>query len=195
MAEVPEDDDYAADLAELNGTPKPGLRIFPLVVIVLAVFPIALGIGFTLQSSPPPARLAASDEVVTPVPNDIKPAAPDRHLAGTDRSKGDELLRAGRFEAALQHYRSLGSDDFLRFPTELSIRIGFCQEGLGLWEESLATYRSVASAKDEILATSAILGQGRIWMQLNDFETAEPLLRSLVLQSGNPRKVPAPAVA
>jgi len=194
MAEVPEDDDYAADLAELNGTPTPGLRIFPLVVIVLAVFPIALGVGFMMHSSPPPARLAASDEVVTPIPNDIKPAAPDRHLAGPDRSKGDDLLRVGRFEAALQHYRSLGSDDFLRFPTELSIRIGFCQEGLGLWEESLATYRSVASAADEILATSAILGQGRIWMRLNDFETAEPLLRSLVLQSGNHRKVPELAV-
>ena len=195
MVEVPEDDDYAADLAELNGTPKPGLRVFPLIVIVLAVFPIALGIGFTLQSSPPPARLAASDEIVTPIPNDIKPAAPDRHPSGLDRTKADELLRSGRFETALQHYRSIGSDDFLRFPTELSIRIGFCQEGLGLWEESLATYRSVASNSDAVLATSAILGQGRIWMRLNDFETAEPLLRSLVLQSGNPSKVPPTVIA
>ena len=194
MAEIPEDDDYAADLALLNGTPKSGLSLFPFVAIVLAVFPIALGIGFAFRvPTPPPATLAAAEEPVPVVPNRIQ--TPDRHLSGPDRSKGDDLLRDGRYEAALHHYRSLTSPDSLRIPTELALRIAICEEGLGLWDDALASYRSVASSNRPILATSAVLGQSRIWLKLNDFATAEPLLRSILLQSADRQCHPPEMIA
>lgn len=194
MSDKPENEDSTAEAAVSTGTPKPGLKVFPLLLIILAVFPIALGIGFAMQSGPPVARLAASDEVVPPVPNRIKPVTSDEHSLAQNRANGDELFCLGRYEAALHLYKSLGSTDSLRLPPELILRIGMCQEGLGLWDESLASYRSVASAHSENLKTSAILGQGRVWMRLNDFEAAEPLLRSLVLQTGDPHRVPPDAV-
>lgn len=169
------------DVSVGQEVPSTGRGGFSLLLVVVAVFPIALGIGFTLQAvSPPPAQLAAAEQPEPAVPNQIQP----RPLApGPDRAKGDELLREGRYEAALHLYQSLGSTDSLRVAPELSLRFAFCQEGLGRWDEALATYRQVADSNQPILAISATLGQARVWMRLNDFANAEPLLRSLLLQS------------
>jgi len=172
-------------------------RVFPLLLTLAAIFPVALGIGFTLQTAtPPPATLNAAEQRPRAMPNQIQPH-PDqnglRQLA-RDRSLGDEQLRAGRYEAALQHYRSLIGANSLRAPADLTLRLALCQEGLGFWDEALATYRSAANSTEAILATSAILGQGRIWIRLNDFAMAEPLLRSVFLQSGDLERVPATMV-
>ena len=171
------------DVPDGQDVPSTGLRGFSMLVVVIAVFPIALGIGFTLQTaSPPPGKLDAAEQPAPPVPNQIQ------HLSlkpGPDRSKGDDLLREGRHEAALQLYRSLGSADSLRGPADLSLRMGFCQEGLGQWDEALATYRSITDSHRPVLADGATLGQARIWIRLNDFNAAEPLLRSLLLRSAD----------
>ncbi|MBS0201934.1 MAG: hypothetical protein JSS49_03480 [Planctomycetes bacterium] len=194
MSEIPEQNDQPADSAPLS-TPIVGSGLVSLVAVVLGVFPIALGIGFTLQTPvAPPATLTAAEEPPPPeIPNKIQ--TPDRHLAGPDRSKGDELLRDGRYEAALHLYRSLGNPDSLQVPPELALRIALCEEGLGLWDESLATYRSVASSNHPILVTLAIFGQSRVWLKLNDFDTAEPLLRSILLQSADRHCHPSEMVA
>lgn len=172
------------DVSEAQAVPSTEVRNFSMLVVVLAVFPIALGVGFTLHTgTPPPAKLDAAEQPAPSVPNQIQ-----QNLslpAGLDRSKGDDLLREGRFEAALHLYRSLGSAGSLRVAPDLSIRIGFCQEGLGQWDEALSTYRTVTNTNRQELVLAATLGQARIWIRLNDFETAEPLLRSLLLRSGH----------
>ena len=168
-----------------------GVRVFPLLVIMLAVFPLAIGIGFTLQTvTPPPGKLDAAEKLPPAVPNRIEP-----RLTGLDRSAGDDLLREGRYETALHHYRSLGSADSLRASPELAMKMAMCQEGLGLWEDALAAYRSVAGSRPSVVTTSAILGQSRVWIRLKDFAAAEPLLRSLVMQSGNRELMPHDAIA
>lgn len=159
--------------------------LFPLIIVVLAVFPATLGISFTRQSPAKPA--APVEDPPDAKPNDIQLYPNYHHLTAPDRSHGDELVRDGRYEAALHLYRSFGSADSLRVTPELGLRMGLCQEGLGLWDESLATYRSVANSSVPGLAPAAVLGQARIWMRLNDFASAEPLLRSLLLQSGQQR--------
>jgi tetratricopeptide (TPR) repeat protein len=193
MAEIAETDGFTTEPANRMAETTAGRRVFPFVVVAAAVFPMALGIGLTLQAvAPPPARLAASVVPAHPVPNHIPPQPrPDSQ----DRSHGDDLLRDARYEAALHLYRALGSDDSRRAAPELTLRMGFCQEGLGQWDDALVSYRAVAQTHDARLASAAVLGQSRVWLRLNEFATAEPLLRSLLLRSGDPRIVPAGSIA
>lgn len=193
MAETAETERFTTESANPVAETPAGPRAFPFLITAAAIFPMAMGIGFTFQSvTPPPARLSASVVPAVPVPNSIPPQP---HRGSHDRSHGDDLLRDARYEAALHLYRALGSDDSLRAAPELALRMGFCQEGLGLWDDALATYRSVAQTHDARLATAAILGQSRVWLRLNDFAAADPLLRSLVLRSGDRRIVPAESIA
>ncbi|HEY4262476.1 MAG TPA: tetratricopeptide repeat protein [Schlesneria sp.] len=181
---MPTETTETQDVPDGQDVPSTGLRGFSMLFVVIAVFPIALGIGFTLQTAtPPPGKLDAAEQPAPPVPNQIQQHLPLK--PGPDRSKGDDLLREGRHEAALHLYRSLGSADSLRVAADLSIRMGFCQEGLGQWDEALATYRFVADSHHPVLAVCATLSQARIWIRLNDFDAAEPLLRSLLLRSGD----------
>lgn len=178
-----------------NVASSAGIRVFPVLLIMVAVFPMALGIGFTLQTAPVPAtKVDAAEHVTPPIPNQIHPN-PTPASAAMDRLKADELLRAGRFDVALQLYRSLGSADSLRASPELALRMGICQEGLGRWDDALLTYRAIASGHHRMMARAAVLGQSRIWIRLNDFAKAEPLLRALLLSSGDDPCIPADKLA
>lgn len=178
-----------------NVSSSAGIRVFPVLLIMVAVFPVALGIGFTVQTAPVPAtRVDAAEHVAPPIPNQILPNRTPKSAA-IDRSKADEFLRAGSYDVALQLYRSLGNADSLQAPPDLALRMGLCQEGLGRWDDALLTYRSVASSHHRMLVCAAVLGQSRIWIRLNDFARAESLLRSLLLSSGDVPSVPADKLA
>jgi tetratricopeptide (TPR) repeat protein len=166
------------------------MALLPGLATILAVFPIALGIGFGMNTAPPPGRLDVEEQ-----PPPVRPNRIHTYSTGTDRSRGDELVREGRYEAALHHYRSLGSADPLRVPPGLALRIAICHEGLGLWDEALAGYRAVAGSHDPTAVSAAILGQSRVWVRLKDFAAAEPLLRSLMIPSGDRSPMPRDTVA
>ncbi len=157
--------------------------LFHLGLIVAVVFPIAWGLssarvkGATAVANAAAVAASKSAELDDA---ETKPAAPQ--FVG-DRRTGDEFFRAGNFESALHHYRSLGSDEILRLPKELLFRISLCQEGLGLWDEALAGFRSVSDTADRPqLSAAATLGQARIWLRLHQPDRAVPLLRSLALR-------------
>ena len=166
--------------------PKDSGGLFILLMVMLAVFPATLGISFSQSGSGAgPTGPKITDLAPIATPNDL-PAPPQYHqLVLPDRDQGDELLRGGRYETALHLYRSLGNPDTLRGPPGLAVRIGLCQEALGMWEEALESFRSVADSSDRQLAAVAILAQARVWIRLDDVTAAEPLLRSLLLQSGH----------
>ena len=172
---------------EPKSAPRPPL-LYLLSLTIAAVFPLAIGIGaagLKGAASPVPGKTAIRPGEATAVAG-----KPPRTIHQADRQVGDDLLRAGRFEAALHYYRSLGSTDSLRLPRELSFRIALCQEGLGLWDEALAGFRSIASSTESSpLSSAATLGQARIWMRLKQPEHAVPLLRSLALQSHLPDRI------
>ncbi len=169
--------DEPMDFVE-SGSSSP---LFQLGLIVAVVFPIAWGIGAArLKSSTAVPVAAAIVELDESEADKTKPTVPQ--FRG-DRNLGDKLFRAGNFESALHHYRSLGSAEILRLPKELLFRIALCQEGLGLWDEALAGMRSVAEVADQPrLSAAATLGQARIWLRLHQPDRAVPLLRSLTLR-------------
>lgn len=172
-----------------------GIRVYPILLILVSVFPMALGIGFTLQTTPVPTTTVDAAEHATPArPNQIHPN-PTPASAAMDRLKADELLRAGRYDVALHLYRSLGNADSLRASPDLALRVGMCQEGLGHWDDALLTYRAVASTDHRMMASAAVLGQSRVWMRLNDFARAEGLLRALLLRSGDEPSIAADKLA
>lgn len=158
---------------------------FLLSLTIAAVFPIAIGIGtIALKGATAPVTVKQTIEH-----NDETSSADHQShtVKRMDRKIGDELFRAGRFETALQYYRSLGSTDSLRLPHELSFRIALCQEGLGLWDEALGGFRAIASSTELApLTAAATLGQARIWMRLKQPRNAVPLLRSLAERSHLP---------
>ncbi|MEK6257849.1 MAG: tetratricopeptide repeat protein [Planctomycetota bacterium] len=172
---------------EAESAPRPQLP-FLLSLTIAAVFPLAIGIG---AASLKGAAAPVTDQVAighgeATVAADKQP----RVIHPADRQIGDDLFRAGRFEAALHYYRSLGSADSLRLPGELSFRIALCREELGLWDEALAGFRSIASsAESSPLTAAATLGQARIWLRLKQPEQAVPLLRSLALRSHVPDRI------
>ncbi len=170
----------SAQEAAPTGSPP----FFQLALIVAVVLPIAWGIGASRIKRPTAVPVASA-----PAESESSNSKPAPHRPLVDRSIGDARFRAGNFEAALSHYRSLGSDEILRLPKELLFRIAVCQEGLGLWDEALAGLRGVADGADHPhLAFAATLGQARIWLRLQQPDRAVPLLRSLALHPALPRK-------
>ena len=160
--------------------------LFNLGLIVAVVFPIAWGLssarvkGAAATAAAVAHAAAAAAKSAESHNAETKPASPQ--FVG-DRRTGDEFFRAGNFETALHHYRSLGSDEILRLPKDLLLRIALCQEGLGLWDEALVGMRSVAEVADQPrLSAAATLGQARIWLRLHQPDRAVPLLRSLALR-------------
>lgn len=161
--------------------------LFNLGLIVAVVFPIAWGLSSARVRGAAATAAAVANAATAAAAKsaeshnvETKPAPPQ--FVG-DRHTGDEFFRAGNFEFALHHYRSLGSDEILRLPKDLLFRIALCQEGLGLWDEALVGMRSVAEVADQPrLSAAATLGQARIWLRLHQPDRAVPLLRSLALR-------------
>ena len=160
---------------------------FALVLTVLAVFPIAIGVGVVRlkASSAATARTDRADE------EDEHAEKVDPQLLRADRRIGDREFMARRYEVALRYFQSLGSDDPTRQLPELQYRIALCQEGLGLWNEALANLQLVSgNSADSILKAAAIFGQARLCIRKNEVKNAESLLRSLVFQASSQTALP-----
>ena len=175
----------SAEEAAPTGSGSP--PFFQLALIVAVVLPIAWGIGASRIKRPTAVPVASAPAEPTESESSKSKPSPPRPLV--DRSVVDASFRAGNFEAALYHYRSLGSEEILRLPKELLFRIAICQEGLGLWDEALAGLRAVADGADHPnLPAAATLGQARIWLRLHQPDRAVPLLKSLALHPDLPMK-------
>lgn len=157
---------------------------FPLILTVLAVFPIAVGVGV--------ARVKASAAATARVVEPHEEPAPqiDAHLQRADRRIGDREFVSRRYEVALRYFQKLGSDDPMRQLPELQYRIALCQEGLGLWDDALSNLEIVTgNTTDSTLKAAAIYGQARLSIRKNDAKKAASLLRSLEFQNG-PGRLP-----
>ena len=153
----------------------PSQFAFLLVLVIAAVFPLAIGLGFASVKAAATPAAVVDVEFEQPEPQPI-PVPIDRTIA-------DDDLKQGRYEVALQYYQSLGSGDSDRLPVELQYRIGLCQERLGLWDQSLNSFRSVASNTNHApLKAAASFGQARVWFRLNEAAKSEGMLRALVLR-------------
>jgi len=102
-----------------------------------------------------------------------------RNSREKQRREGDECLREGNYEAALDAYESLAVDEA---PVSLQYRIALCLEGLGRWDDSLEAYRNIAGSSG-LAAASARFGQARAWARLENTSEAKRLLWDLVLRS------------
>lgn len=171
--------------------PAPSIQglLFPVALTVLAVFPIAIGIGVARVKA---AAVAAQANCVVEEPKDDHPEeetkVPSRPM---DRGYGDRQFMERRYEIALQCYRSLGGSEAQRLPAELLYRIGLCQEGLGLWDEAVESLNDAAETTDNRqLEAAASFGQVRIWIRQNELDKAAARLISLQLHSGTDFKLP-----
>ena len=152
--------------------------IFPIAVTVLAILPIAIGIGaarvkanIVAQAAADIAEQAEVELVRKPV--DLK-----------DRVIGDRDFHERRYEVALRYYENLGGEPIHRLPPELLYRVALCQEGLGKWDEALESFRSVVrTADDETLLAASQFGQARIHLRLGELRSAIDQLRSIELHS------------
>ncbi|MBM4075329.1 MAG: hypothetical protein FJ267_06770, partial [Planctomycetes bacterium] len=124
--------------------------------------------------------------------NRSKPLPPPRPISS---SFGDEKLIRGKYEAALQFYRSMELGDSLHETEEILLRMALCEEGLGKTEEALEMYRSiVATEQNEHLVQAATIGQIRIHLQQNNLTSAEPLIQSILLKSPDDPDYPTQAI-
>ena len=115
------DSPVAAENAVAAGSSLNSL-LFPLALTVLAVLPVALGIGaIRVKASASPAIEEVVEEF-DEVDSYKSPVMLDRRL-------GDREFLARRYEVALQYYQTLGSSQPERLPAELLYRIALCQEG------------------------------------------------------------------
>jgi tetratricopeptide (TPR) repeat protein len=153
--------------------------LFPLLLTVGAVFPLAIGIGVVrIKASTSPAQ---AEWVTAQKPNEDQKSRVSAPT--TDRRIGDESFLNRRYEVALQYYQSLGNSNLDRLPAELLYRCALCEEALGMWNEAVGHLRTVAETTDQPrLKAAAIFGQGRLWTRLNEPVTAESLFRSLILR-------------
>ena len=158
---------------------------FPLILTILAVFPLALGIGAVRLKA---ASAVIADHIETDDEPDDAPAPNPRLI---DRRLGDQQFLERRYEVAMQYYRSLGNADSERLPPELLYRIGLCQEGLGMWDEALESFSAVSRATDDtILRAASDFGQARLQLRQNTPDKAITLLRSLEVSRGSRRSLP-----
>ena len=158
--------------------------IFPLVLTIAAVFPVAIGLGVVgLKASTSPAGTIASTNARTRHHADEKRPPTPRPV---DRRIGDQQFQERRYEVALQYYQSLSGADPARLPPELAYRIALCQESLGLWKEAQDGFQAVCDATDNsVLNAAASLARARLWIRLKEPAKAESQLRSMVFRSGS----------
>lgn len=152
---------------------------FPLMLTVVAVLPLAMGVGAV--------RLKASASATKPISADLQKkqeVEEPNQVSAADRRTGDEHFIKRQYDLALRHYQSLGSSEVNRLPADLLYRNALCEEGLGRWNEAVEHLQIVAQIQDQpVLKAAALFGQARIWMHRNEPAKAAALLRHLVFQS------------
>lgn len=178
-------DTPASESAPIKGAKDASLAVakktlmFPVALVVAAVFPLALGFGTVrLKAS------AASSALKHKIATSEAETAHEAPVVVLDRRLGDRDFYARRFEVALQYYRSLGSTQVERLPVDIQYRIALCHEGLGQWDEAMDGLRRVCSlAEGPALKAAASFGQARIFLRKNDPRSAASQLRSTEFQT------------
>jgi tetratricopeptide (TPR) repeat protein len=100
--------------------------------------------------------------------------------------RGDDLMRQGRYELALGVYRGLVAGAAGRVPDTLRYRIALCFEGLGRYDQAVATLRVLVSqTADPVLAMAGEVGQARIWFLVGRPAEAKNLACDLILRVGD----------
>ena len=160
--------------------------IFPLALTILAIFPLALGVGLVR------ARLAT--QTATLNHNTITQEKSEKSQPKSqplDRRLGDKDFIDRRYEVALRYYSSLAGDHSLALPAEIEYRIGLCHEALGHWDQAREIFQALAIDSDRsLLRAAAIMGQVRIAFRYQEPRRATLLLRSLCFRSPAQTELP-----
>lgn len=146
------------------------------MVVLCAIFPLALGIGTALQPVPqPPAEIAVV--AAPPVPNRI----PVRRLP--DIATADSLVVDQKFEAARLLYESIKNSGTLRASADFSLRIALCHEELGQFSAASDLYSTVFDTGTPAQQALARFGLARLAFRQGEMSAAEQELRKLVRNS------------
>src|SRR5579885_629317 len=128
------------------------------------------------EARPEPAAAERAGPVVPPKEQPPPPAV-------GDIGRADDLLREGRYEAALAIYQPLSAGAAAPLRDGLVYRVALCQEGLGRWDQALASFRAVASrTANRQAAAAAQLGQARVWVRMRRPAEARAALYDLLLR-------------
>ena len=155
-------------------------RKLPLFAIALAVagtLPIGIGVGVTCR-----AKSLEAIEVAERLAHDkaqVRKVIDPVSWAWRNQQRADDLLRAGDFGLALQHYQSKENADSLRPEAELLWKTALCREALGENEEALTLLDTAATHGSAELRAAALLAQSRIHLCHREFETARATLGRL----------------
>jgi TolA-binding protein len=161
---------------------------------ILCLFQLGLLLGvmsFTSRSTAPESEgregRVNADTVVPTGSHKPQPEAPLPSVPGGDMGRADALVREGRYESALAIYQPLTLGAAASLRDVLNYRLALCQEGMGRWDQALATYRTL-SGRGPVsrAATAAQLGQARTWIRLKRPAEAKDLLYDLMLRSADP---------
>lgn len=149
--------------------------LFSIGLTVLAVLPIAIGIGAARAKA---QVIAQSQEAEV---EHAKDAAP-RQVDFKDRAIGDRDFHERRYETALRYYESIGGEPADRLPPEILYRVALCHEGLGRWDAALEAYRVITRVSDSpILIAASKFGQARVHLKLGELHAAIDQLRAIEL--------------
>jgi len=101
-----------------------------------------------------------------------------------DLDRGDKLIRSGRFDLALPVFRGFGPTIAPPLHDLIQYRIGLCLEGMGRWDEAVATYRGLITQGPNVRVTAAAqVAQARIAFQRGRPEEIQDLLCRMLLHS------------
>jgi tetratricopeptide (TPR) repeat protein len=162
----------------------PGQRKFYLLAI-LCIFQFGMLLGLVFLKG----REPSSDNRSEPPDDDIgysQPVAAPKSDISNNLARADAWMREGRLDLALSVYQPLASTATPPLREFLNYRVALCNEGLGLWEESLNAYRSLMIGSNRRVIAAAQLGQVRVELQRGQPSEAKQLSWSLLLHSGEP---------
>jgi tetratricopeptide (TPR) repeat protein len=158
------------------------------IVFCLFQFGMIAGLVLAHHASPPPvaARIelpATGDAFENKKPQPVPKPHDNVPVDAVERA--DQLLREGRFEAALAAYRSIRGGDANVAPS-LRYKIATCLEGMGRWDQAIAEFSAVwNSASDPALTAAAAVGQTRVCIRKGQNAEAKQLVCDQLLRSGS----------
>lgn len=162
-----------------------GARRFAWPLVCLFQLGLILGgLRLALRHEPPSEeQKEGSETVMAPPPAPLEP--PPAPAPPGEVGRADEMLREGRYETALAIYQPLTAGAAASMRDALHYRVGLCQEGLGRWDQALASYRAITSRSPVAhVAGAAQVGQARAWVRMRRPAEAKQLLYDLLLRSG-----------
>lgn len=152
--------------------------IFSVAVTVLAILPIAVGLGVARVNANLAAQTAASEE------EQAQHEQSKPRIDFKDRAVGDRYFHERRYELALRYYETMGGEQAERLPPEILYRVALCNEGIGKWDDALNGFRTIVQSSDNPVSIAASrFGQARIHLRLGELRSAVDQLRSIELHA------------